>query len=98
MEKYELRRLEIGEWQEYKKIRLEALFSTPEVFGSNYQKEAGYSDAAWMALLDNPKCAMFGLYNQGTLVGLTGVVLDRADESNAILIASFIQESHRGQG
>ncbi len=98
MEKYELRRLEIGEWQEYKKIRLEALFSTPEVFGSNYQKEAGYSDAEWMAMLDNPKCAMFGLYNQGILVGLTGVVLDRADESNAILIASFIQESHRGQG
>lgn len=45
MEKYELRRLEIGEWQQYKKIRLEALSSAPEVFGSNYQKEAAYSDA-----------------------------------------------------
>ena len=98
LEKYELRRLEIGEWQQYKKIRLEALSSAPEVFGSNYQKEAAYSDAEWMALLGNPKCAIFGFYNQDLLIGLTGVVLDRADESNAILIASFIQEGHRGRG
>ncbi|WP_426789485.1 GNAT family N-acetyltransferase [Sphingobacterium sp. WOUb80] len=98
MENYELRHFGIEDWQSYKKIRLEALFSTPEVFGSNYQKESAYSDEEWIALLENPKCAMFGLYDLGTLVGLTGVVLDRADESNAILIASFIQEAHRGKG
>jgi len=81
MENYELRHFGIEEWQSYKKIRLEALFSAPEVFGSNYQKEAAYRAEEWMALLGNPKCAMFGLYNDGTLIGLTGVVLDRADES-----------------
>lgn len=61
MENYELRHFGIEDWQSYKKIRLEALFSTPEVFGSNYQKESAYSDEEWIALLENPKCAMFGL-------------------------------------
>lgn len=52
MENYELRRLEIEDWLSFKKIRLDGLFFTPEVFGSNDQKEAAYSDEEWAALLN----------------------------------------------
>lgn len=97
-ENYVLQQLDATQWQNYKKIRLEALRTKPGVFGSNYQKEAAYTQQEWVDLLDNQNCIMFGLYEQGNIVGITGAVLDRDDLSNAILIASFIQEPHRGKG
>ncbi|WP_418359559.1 GNAT family N-acetyltransferase [Sphingobacterium detergens] len=97
-ENYVLRRLAPAQWQDYKKIRLEALHTDPGVFGSNYQREAAYSQQDWVALLENQNCAIFGLYDHEAIVGLTGVVVDRDDASNAILIASFVREPHRGKG
>ncbi|MDF2518420.1 MAG: hypothetical protein K0R59_3716 [Sphingobacterium sp.] len=97
-ENYVLRRLAPVQREDYKKIRLEALHTDPGVFGSNYQREAAYSQQDWVALLENENCAMFGLYDQDDIVGLTGVVMDRNDASNAILIASFVREPHRGKG
>lgn len=97
-ENYVLRRLAPAQWQDYKKIRLEALHTDPGVFGSNYQREAAYSQQDWVALLENQNCAIFGLYDHEAIVGLTGVIVDRDDASNAILIASFVREPHRGKG
>ncbi|MDM1296239.1 GNAT family N-acetyltransferase [Sphingobacterium sp. N143] len=95
---YTLRRLETTAWADYKTIRLEALQTNPEFFGSNYKKESAYNDDDWISLLGNPACAIFGLYDQEVLIGMTGVILDRDDSSNAILIASFIKEPFRGNG
>lgn len=36
---YRLQRLLPSQWEEYKSIRLEALKTNPEMFGSNYAKE-----------------------------------------------------------
>ena len=38
-DKYRLRRLLPSQWEDYKLIRLEALKTNPEMFGSNYAKE-----------------------------------------------------------
>jgi len=97
-DKYTLRRLLPAQWEEYKSIRLEALKTNPEMFGSNYAKEVIYNQNDWLSFLENDSRAMFGLYHHGSLIGLSGVTLDKNDATTAVLFASFIQLSHRGKG
>lgn len=95
---YLLKRILPTDWEDYKTIRLEALHTNPDKFGSSYQKEVAYSDETWRTLLENESSAIFGLYYQGVLVGLTGVALYNGDHSKAILFSSFVKEEHRGKG
>lgn len=95
---YTLRRLLPVEWKEYKSIRLEALQTNPDMFGSNYLKEAAYSQNEWVALLENDARAIFALYDNDLLIGLTGVALKKEDTTTAILFASFIKKQYRGKG
>ncbi|MCW3465970.1 GNAT family N-acetyltransferase [Chitinophaga nivalis] len=95
---YTLRRLLPAQWEAYKSIRLEALQTNPDMFGSNYKKEATYTPDEWISFLQNDRRAQFALYYNESLVGLTGVTLDKAAATNAVLFASFIQPAHRGNG
>lgn len=95
---YRLEHLGPPQWQEYKSIRLEALKTNPELFGSIYAKEVLYSQDDWISLLENDARAIFALYHLDLLIGLTGVVLNRDNQSEAILISSFIKKVHRGRG
>lgn len=95
---YTLQRLMPCHWEEYKIIRLEALRTNPEMFGSNFAKESTYSQNDWTLLLENESRAMFALYHDKILVGLSGVAIRKDDPTTAIFIASFIAPSHRGQG
>lgn len=97
-DKYTLRRLLPSQWEDYKSIRLEALKTNPEMFGSNYAKEAAYSQNDWLFFLENNSRAMFALYHEKSLVGLSGVTLDKDDATTAVLFASFIKLLHRGNG
>jgi len=84
---YKIERIAPSQWQDYKLIRLEALKTNPELFGSSYAKEVLYSQDDWIAL-----------YHLDLLIGLSGVVLNRDNQSEAILISSFIKEAYRGRG
>jgi RimJ/RimL family protein N-acetyltransferase len=95
---YSLQRLLPSKWQEYKSIRLEALQTNPEMFGSNYLKEAAYSQNDWVSFLEDDTRAMFALYDKKSLIGLTGVTLKKEDATTAILFASFIKPSYRNNG
>lgn len=95
---YTLQRLIPAQWEEYKSIRLEALKTNPEMFGSNYAKEVAYSQNDWLSFLENDSRAMFALYHDKSLVGLSGVTLKKDDATTAVLFASFIKLSHRGNG
>lgn len=98
MEQYSLKRMSSEQWEDYKEIRLEALRTEPSKFGSNYAKEASYSNADWCSLLENENRAIFGLYHFDSLIGLTGVALFNGDPSKAIFFSSFVQPHHRGRG
>ena len=95
---YTLQRLLTAKWEEYKSIRLEALQTNPEMFGSNYLKEAAYGQNEWVSFLEDDTRAMFALYDDELLIGLTGVAIKKEDTSTAILFASYIKPSHRSQG
>lgn len=97
-DEYTLRRLLPSQWEDYKSIRLEALKTNPEMFGSNYAKEATYSQSDWVSFLENDSRAMFALYHATSLIGLSGVTLKKDDATTAVLFASFIQLSHREKG
>jgi RimJ/RimL family protein N-acetyltransferase len=97
-ESYTLQHLLPCHWEEYKSIRLIALKTNPEMFGSNYAKESTYTKNDWTSLLENEFRGMFALYHDKSLVGLSGVAIRKENPTTAIFFASFIEPSHRGKG
>lgn len=95
---YSLQRMLPSQWEEYKLIRLEALKTNPEMFGSNYAKEILYDENDWTSLLENDSRAMFALYDAKLLVGLSGITLKKDDATTAIMFASFIKLPYRRKG
>ncbi|RZK70265.1 MAG: GNAT family N-acetyltransferase [Pedobacter sp.] len=95
---YSIKRLLPSQWKEYKSIRLEALITNPEMFGSNYATESHFDKNNWISLLEDDSRAMFALYYNQLLVGVSGIKLKEADASTAIMFASFIKSSHRRMG
>lgn len=96
--RYTLERMVPSQWELYKSIRLEALQTNPEVFASSYAKEMLYTQENWISFLADSTQAIFGLWKQGQIVGVTAVALHRDDPNKAILYATFIREEHRGRG
>ena len=95
---YTLRRFVPADWESYKLIRLQALQTNPEMFGSSYAKEALYSQNDWVSLLEIDTRAMFGLYHLDSLIGLSGATIKKENPFTAILFASFIKKTYRGLG
>jgi GNAT superfamily N-acetyltransferase len=95
---YYLRLMLPAQWCEYKTIRLEALKTNPEMFGSNYAKELSYDEHDWKSLLKDDSRAVFALYHGKSLIGLSAVTLKNDDATTAVLFASFIKFPHRGKG
>ena len=46
-----IRKFSVGEWQQYRELRLRSLTDSPDAFGSTFAAEAARDDAAWMARL-----------------------------------------------
>lgn len=97
-ENYSLRRIIPSKWEDYRSIRLAALQTNPDMFGSNYLKEAAYSQEDWVSFLEHETRAIFGLYHLESLIGLTGVTLKKEDATIALLYASFIKPLYRQKG
>lgn len=95
---YHTARFAANDYEDFRRIRLEALQREPGVFSSNYERELAFDAAAWIQRLQNPDAAFFGLYRAPLLVGLTGITGCPEAPGNAVLIASYIQRSCRGQG
>jgi GNAT superfamily N-acetyltransferase len=82
----------------FKSIRLEALQKEPHVFGSNFKYESEMTDDEWLGRLHDKSSAYFVLKVGSDVVGLTGVVTSHEDPTQAIFIASYIQEAYRRKG
>ncbi len=94
-----IRKFEEEDWEIFKKIRLKALQSDPGVFGSNYQQEAGMPDDYWHDLIKDQN-ARFGVFNDGEIIGMTGIAIYRDDPTGktAILWGSWLKPDFRGKG
>ena len=99
-DRFYIQRWSVDDWQAFKAIRLEALQSKPDVFGSSYANESVQNDDFWKGRLATPDDgAVFGLYEGKDVIGLTGVFRHRSSpENTAIFCMSFIREAYRRQG
>jgi RimJ/RimL family protein N-acetyltransferase len=96
----QIRVLEPSEWRLFREFRLAALQAAPGVFGSSYEREEPMPQERWTSLLDTPTGAVFGLFDDERLIGITSVYTDRDDPlgQTAGLAMSFILPEYRGRG
>lgn len=96
MDPFSVRPLSENEWAELRKIRLESLAKHPNYFSPS-QDETLLSESNWRQRITNPKASTLGLFLKGDLVGITAVVIDRTNSTQAFFVSSYIQEAHRGK-
>lgn len=95
-----IRQLNENEWAEFSRIRLQALSTDPQVFGSNYEKESRMTESEWRVRLRAKDNAIFLIYENETPIGMTCVSVDRNDatKKTALLWGSWLAPSFRGKG
>jgi GNAT superfamily N-acetyltransferase len=89
-----VRGLGAGEWGVYREVRLTALEDAPGAFGSDLERERGFSEQAWRERL-----ARHGVIvaERGAVVcGVVGV--KRVGERAAELVAMWVRPAERGRG
>ena len=92
---YCIRKLDENESQLYKKIRLEAIQTESTMFRCNTPAEADLTDAQWQERIKHPR-AVFGLFENDTLIGMTSILL--LNDKEGYLGQSYIRKSYRGLG
>lgn len=87
------------EWQAYRDLRLEALKTEPQAFGSTYQEALRCPDAYWQARLkdaaDSTQSWLLFAKKDGCLVGMIGAFVE---SEIANVISVYVVETARGQG
>ncbi len=95
-----IRRLTKDDWLEFSQIRLKALQTDPQVFGSNYERESQMTEADWRGRLQAKDNAVFLICADDTPIGITCVSIDRDDATGktALLWGSWLAPHFRGKG
>jgi len=95
---FSIQKLEEQDLEIFKSMRLESLFKEPYLFGSTFERESQMSDSEWLERLKDRSRAYFVLKLGDECVGLTGILTNRENLKQAILVASYIREEHRRKG
>lgn len=94
-----IRRLNLGEGQLYRAVRLEALLESPEAFSSRYEDAAARSNESWAVQSDSGATganrAIFVIL-EDKAVGLAGLYRDQNDVGTGELIQMWVAPEKRG--
>lgn len=95
-----IREFNTDEWNLFRNIRLESLQDSSGVFLDNYDNASKQDKSHWINMIADQSCAIFGLFDKETIIGLTSIFTWQGDKSGktAILAMSFIKAAYRGQG
>lgn len=98
---FTIRRLEKGEGELYRSIRLEALRESPEAFSSSYEAALGRDMESWEQQADeaakgNDQAIFIAQRDQP--IGLVGLYRDPENPSQGELVQMWIAPSERGSG
>jgi RimJ/RimL family protein N-acetyltransferase len=96
-----IRALTVEDWRALRELRLHALRTDPGVFFSTYDAEVLWPDSRWIALAGGDDTRqLFGLVDDGRLVGISGVFVDRDEPSGeaVVLGMSYILPKYRRRG
>lgn len=94
---YTIRQFTADEIDAYKNIRLEALQQEPWFYGMSHAAETAMHYDEWVDRVTNPLHARFGLYADGVLIGLTGIIINKDKTDEAYMTQSYIRKEHRGK-
>ena len=88
------------DWFAFSQIRLKALQTDPQVFGSNYERESQMTETEWRSRLQAKDNAIFLLYDKDMPIGMTAVSVDRDDPTGktALLWGSWLAPEFRRKG
>jgi GNAT superfamily N-acetyltransferase len=90
----EVRFLTADDWELWRDLRLRSLADEPEAYGSTYEREATYDEAAWREWVEHANAVV--VFDDGTPVACGGALVTDAGE--ALVIAMWVAEDHRGRG
>lgn len=97
---YRIRRLQVGEAELYKNVRLASLRDSPEAFGSRYEDAILRTDASWEEQADSSAQggdrATFVVVEDAKPVGLSALYRDDQDSEVGELIQMWIAPELRG--
>lgn len=94
MENFVVKKLELNDWQDYRKFRLEALSLHPDLFAPS-RDETKMTDDEWKQRLTDKEACTFGLYCNNELIGITGVYRNKDEPEKVHLVASYVQSAYR---
>lgn len=99
---FAIRRLEPGDWQAYRAIRLRALEEAPDAFGATLAEAQAWLDDEWAARLAKAErsgidCPVVAVLD-GCFVGLLWAKVDAGDAARVNLYQMWVAPECRGRG
>lgn len=104
MDNIKIIKLPVGRWEEYKKIRLEALKNEPTAFAASYDEKSKKEDEYWQNQLKKFQVAeedsMWFAEVSNELIGLSGWYRSNTEKLRhaASIYAVYIKPAFRGKG
>src|SRR5262249_43363952 len=95
MRRMETRRVGVEDWQLVRAVRLRALADAPNAFGSSYDREAAFSDDAWIDRVGETANATFVCEHDGDACGIVTLV---REGDNGLLVGMWVAPECRGDG
>lgn len=85
-------------WEEYKALRLHALATEPQAFGSSHEEKVKLPDESWIKKIENHE-VLFALVDD-ELVGMVGYWFESRTKTRhiALIFGAFVKKEHRGKG
>jgi hypothetical protein len=80
----------VSEWELFREFRLLALKEAPGVFATSHVDAAQRKPETWKSLVSGPANQVFGLFDGGRLVGITGAFAwpdDRSGETATLVMS-----------
>ncbi len=98
---FDVRRIGADEWQEFRRLRLEALRSEPLAFVEQHDVSAAEPDDFWQTRVrrgaTDPTSATFVAVHAGQMVGkATGFIDDEVAEPTVHLVGVYVTPAYRG--
>jgi RimJ/RimL family protein N-acetyltransferase len=97
---FSIRQFHENAWREMSEVRLKALRSDPNLFGSHYAAESQRTEEEWRNELRSDDSAIFCVFAGETPIGITGVSVLREDETKrtALFWGSWLEPEFRRKG
>ena len=86
------------EWELYRAVRLQALQSDSSAFRATYEEESLYPEQKWRDGLSSQYSAVFGVFYEGDVIGMTAAAVRQSDPTMASLWGSWLEKDWRGKG